>query len=72
MLLCYFSQVRDKIIDTIKSKFDINQVYLTKPVFFSRMTDKKAKTMHDEYWHEHVDKVNLNQTSSFNNQFYII
>lgn len=51
-----FNKVKDKIVETIKAKFSIDNVYLTKPVFFSKITNKDAKTMHDEYWHEHVDK----------------
>jgi len=34
-------------------------IYLTKPMFFSRMfgsRNSEAKTFHDEYWHTHVDK----------------
>ena len=27
----------------------------TTPRFISRMDQKAAKTLHDEYWHEHVD-----------------
>lgn len=33
-----------------------NKLYLTRPTFFSKMTKKPAKTLHDEYWHVHVDK----------------
>lgn len=51
-----FNEIKEKIIKTIKEKFAIDKVYLTKPVFFSEITDKKAQTMHDEYWHEHIDK----------------
>lgn len=51
-----FNNVVNKIIDTIKSKFGVTNVYLTKPVFFSQMTSKKAETLHDEYWHSHIDK----------------
>lgn len=36
---------------------DFNALYLTHPTFFSRLTNAPAKTVHDEYWHPHVDKV---------------
>lgn len=51
-----FNNVKDKIVQLIESKFGIKNVYLTKPVFFSKMTNKNASTIHDEYWHKHVDK----------------
>lgn len=51
-----FNKIKDKIIDTIKAKFGIADVYLTKPVFFSKITSKQAETLHDEYWHSHIDK----------------
>ncbi len=48
-----------KIHNAIASEFGIHpsKLYLTKPTFFSRMTTKPAKTIHDEYWHPHIDKV---------------
>lgn len=51
--------VKSKIQHTVAHSFgvDMDKIYLTKPTFFSRMTNKPAKTIHDEYWHPHVDKV---------------
>lgn len=51
--------VKSKIQHTVAHSFgvDMDRIYLTKPTFFSRMTNKTAKTIHDEYWHPHVDKV---------------
>lgn len=51
--------VKDKIHDAIAGFFNINpaKLYLTKPTFFSRMNTSEAKTIHDEYWHPHIDKV---------------
>lgn len=53
--------VKTKIQHAVAHNFgvDINKIYLTKPTFFSRMTNKSAKTIHDEYWHPHIDKVCL-------------
>lgn len=53
-----YRNVRQKIQYTIAKEFEIppNKLYLTKPTFFSKMTSKPAKTVHDEYWHIHVDK----------------
>ncbi|XP_063215889.1 2-oxoglutarate and iron-dependent oxygenase domain-containing protein 3-like [Bacillus rossius redtenbacheri] len=31
-------------------------LHLTHPTFFSRLTSAPAQTVHDEYWHPHVDK----------------
>ncbi|CAH2267302.1 2-oxoglutarate and iron-dependent oxygenase domain-containing protein 3-like [Pararge aegeria] len=51
--------VRDKIKYSISHHFGLqpNKIYSTHPTFFSEMTAKKAVTIHDEYWHPHVDKV---------------
>lgn len=54
-----YKLLKDKIHKTVAKKFGINPslLYLTKPTFFSRMTSKAAITLHDEYWHPHIDKV---------------
>lgn len=51
--------IRRKIAKAISDKFaiDANAIYLTHPTFISRIDNKTAETVHDEYWHEHVDKV---------------
>ncbi|XP_074648552.1 2-oxoglutarate and iron-dependent oxygenase domain-containing protein 3-like [Tubulanus polymorphus] len=53
-----YKRIRSKIQFNIAEAFGIphNKLYLTKPTFFSRMTTKSAKTIHDEYWHVHSDK----------------
>ncbi|KAK2151407.1 hypothetical protein LSH36_364g02050 [Paralvinella palmiformis] len=53
-----FRTVKDKIHTAIAGAFGISKdsLYLTSPTFFSRMTSKPARTIHDEYWHIHVDK----------------
>jgi len=53
-----YNRVKNAIHAAIAKEFGINQdsLYLTKPTFFSKMTMKQAKTIHDEYWHVHVDK----------------
>ena len=35
---------------------DRDRLYLTNPTFFSEMTARPARTIHDEYWHTHIDK----------------
>lgn len=40
-----------------KYQVDTSQIFLTQPTFFSRITNDTAKTIHDEYWHPHVDRV---------------
>ncbi|XP_043570540.1 urotensin-2 receptor 2 isoform X2 [Chiloscyllium plagiosum] len=54
-----YSDVRGRIQQVIAESFGINptRLHLTKPTFFSRMNNTEAKTMHDEYWHPHIDKV---------------
>jgi hypothetical protein len=65
--VCLFNRVvRRKIQHAISHHFgvDVNSLYLTHPTFFSRLTNLSPKTVHDEYWHRHVDKViHTNQTS---------
>ncbi|XP_011870556.1 PREDICTED: 2-oxoglutarate and iron-dependent oxygenase domain-containing protein 3-like [Vollenhovia emeryi] len=53
-----YKVVKTKIQHAVAHNFgiDVNKIYLTKPSFFSRMTNKPAKTIHDEYWHPHIDK----------------
>jgi hypothetical protein len=42
----------------ISSAFDAPNIMLTKPSFFARITGgKAARTVNDEYWHSHVDKL---------------
>lgn len=55
----FFRNVKNKIHQVISYNFGIpfNKLYLTHPTFFSEMTTKSAKTIHDEYWHVHIDKV---------------
>lgn len=53
--------VKTKIQRIIAESFGLNfdSLYLTHPTFFSRLTSVPAKTIHDEYWHPHVDKVGI-------------
>ncbi|XP_050718580.1 2-oxoglutarate and iron-dependent oxygenase domain-containing protein 3-like [Eriocheir sinensis] len=53
-----YSHVKTKIHHAIADHFGIDrgQLYLTHPTFFSRITPAPAQTIHDEYWHPHVDK----------------
>ena len=56
-----YRKVRSKIQHAIAAEFNIpaTKLYLTKPTFFSRMDTKPSQTVHDEYWHVHVDKVRV-------------
>ena len=51
-------EVIDKVHSLISAYFGIefDNVFLTHPTFFSEITAKPAYTVHDEYWHNHVDK----------------
>ena len=53
-----YKEIKDKIHETVANEFGIpkTSLYLTKPTFFSRINGKPAKTLHDEYWHPHIDK----------------
>ncbi|XP_052791314.1 2-oxoglutarate and iron-dependent oxygenase domain-containing protein 3-like [Mya arenaria] len=54
-----YRRVKDKIHRAIAEHFHVplTSLFLTKPTFFSRMNTSEAKTMHDEYWHPHIDRV---------------
>ncbi|XP_076656248.1 2-oxoglutarate and iron-dependent oxygenase domain-containing protein 3 [Halictus rubicundus] len=56
--LAIYKVVKTKIHHAVAHNFGVpaNKIYLTMPTFFSRMTNISAKTIHDEYWHPHVDK----------------
>ncbi|XP_055849465.1 2-oxoglutarate and iron-dependent oxygenase domain-containing protein 3-like [Episyrphus balteatus] len=56
--LVTYRLVKSKIKTAIAQRFgiDVDSLYLTHPTFFSRITNETAKTIHDEYWHPHVDK----------------
>ncbi|KAF7386953.1 hypothetical protein HZH66_011405 [Vespula vulgaris] len=53
-----YKVVKTKIQHAIAHNFgvDVDKIYLTKPTFFSQMNNVPAKTIHDEYWHPHIDK----------------
>lgn len=56
--LAVYKIVKAKIQHAISETFQVgtNKLYLTHPTFFSRLTNLDPKTVHDEYWHVHVDK----------------
>lgn len=60
--------IRRKIAKAIADKFaiDINAIYLTHPTFISRIDNTTANTIHDEYWHQHVDKVSITFIATIN------
>lgn len=53
--------VRTKIQHAVAHNFGISaeSLYLTHPTFFSKLSSEDPATPHDEYWHPHIDKVNL-------------
>ncbi|XP_014215722.1 2-oxoglutarate and iron-dependent oxygenase domain-containing protein 3-like [Copidosoma floridanum] len=53
-----YKVVKTKIQHAIANHFgiDVSKIHLTKPTFFSQITNLPAKSIHDEYWHPHVDK----------------
>lgn len=53
-----YRTVKNKIRSMISFQYGVppERLYLTHPTFFSEMTSQPAKTVHDEYWHVHVDK----------------
>lgn len=58
--MAVYKVVKTKIQHAIAQNFglDVESLHLTHPTFFSKLTNNEPKTIHDEYWHPHVDKVN--------------
>jgi len=54
-----YNLIKRRIHETIAKQFGIpaSSLYLTYPTFFSKITNATAKTVHDQYWHIHVDKM---------------
>ncbi|KAL8588056.1 hypothetical protein ACOMHN_012094 [Nucella lapillus] len=54
-----YRKVKEQIHRAIAEEFEvpISKLFLTKPTFFSRMDTTPPHTIHDEYWHTHIDKV---------------
>ena len=56
-----YHQVTEKLQYRIMEEFQITNLHLTSPTFITRIIGNpswKAKQVHDEYWHPHVDKNN--------------
>nr|ACO15531.1 PKHD domain-containing transmembrane protein FLJ22222 homolog [Caligus clemensi] len=53
-----YAKVKDAVKSEVAKHFQLDpeSLYLSYPTLFSRITDKPAKTLHDEYWHSHIDK----------------
>ncbi|XP_058059391.1 reticulon-4-interacting protein 1 homolog, mitochondrial [Anopheles bellator] len=53
-----YRHVKEKVQQAVADQFRLraDALHLTHPTFFSRLTNATAKTIHDEYWHAHVDK----------------
>ncbi len=53
-----YSRVKANVKSAVAEHFGISvdALHLSHPTFFSRITAAPSKTLHDEYWHVHVDK----------------
>lgn len=53
-----YKNVRTKIMESVAHTFgvSVDLLHLTHPTFFSRLNDRPAQSLNDEYWHAHVDK----------------
>uniref|UniRef100_A0A0K2UB86 2oxoglutarate and irondependent oxygenase domaincontaining protein 3like [Bombyx mori] n=1 Tax=Lepeophtheirus salmonis TaxID=72036 RepID=A0A0K2UB86_LEPSM len=53
-----YASVKNAVKEEVAKHFQIDSesLYLSYPTFFSRITAKPALTLHDEYWHSHIDK----------------
>lgn len=53
-----YKTVKQRMLLFLVEHFGVSEwaLHLTQPTFFSRLTDRAPLTVHDEYWHVHVDK----------------
>ena len=53
-----YKNVRTKIMESVSHTFGVapELLHLTHPTFFSRLNERPAQSLNDEYWHPHVDK----------------
>lgn len=53
-----YTQMKNKVRDLVSHQFGVmpKHLHLTHPTFFSEMSVREPRTVHDEYWHTHVDK----------------
>ncbi|XP_077980515.1 2-oxoglutarate and iron-dependent oxygenase domain-containing protein 3-like [Glandiceps talaboti] len=67
-----YTTVKNRIKAVISTEFAIkpSRLHLTHPTFFSRMTNAPARTVHDEYWHPHIDKVTY-ETFDYTSLIYL-
>jgi len=52
-----YKEIKEKLMGVVAETWGIDQgrLNLAAPTFFSRLTNKKAVTENDQYWHKHVD-----------------
>jgi hypothetical protein len=50
--------VKNKIHSFVSNQFGVSaqNLHLTKPTFFSKLTANDARNVHDQYWQPHIDK----------------
>ncbi|XP_037093727.1 2-oxoglutarate and iron-dependent oxygenase domain-containing protein 3-like [Pollicipes pollicipes] len=53
-----YTGVKRRVAQLVTEHFGLEGgvLHLAKPTFFSRITAAPARTVHDQYWHSHVDK----------------
>lgn len=53
-----YRTVKDKVKAAVAEHFNLDntKLFLSHPTFFSELTAVPAVTVHDEYWHPHIDK----------------
>ncbi|KAB0796024.1 hypothetical protein PPYR_10085 [Photinus pyralis] len=70
--LAVYKIVKAKIQHAIAETFQIgiNQLQIAHPTFFSRVTNLDPKTVHNEYWHVHVDE-DVNKSFHYTSVLYL-
>ena len=53
-----YRNIKNRVKAAVAEHFNLDndQLYLSHPTFFSELTSIPAVTLHDEYWHPHIDK----------------
>ncbi|KAG5180008.1 hypothetical protein JKP88DRAFT_200696 [Tribonema minus] len=55
----FYGDIVERIRAFVQASFELDFLYFTAPTFITRLVGNsqwKPKSMHDEYWHMHVDK----------------
>ena len=58
--VCVFiREVKNKILNLFKTKYNLDNLYVAKPIYFMKINSKEPQNPKDYYWNRHFDKVTI-------------